>query len=279
MQYCHEHKLPYVVDPTNANPAYTSRNAFRFTLQDLQKRTGAVDQDSGPVCFFRRWASRLATRRARLEQRLKSLMTNVEKDAPVKTACMFDPARIRKMRSEVRKLFLSQVARQVSPATDNSSISPSSMEKLDEAIFGYRKARQSAVNRLTPGAGVMFTAKHVYGRKYWIVSRQPMRKLEHMEASYRLSDTDWHLWDNRFWCRSRLKDMARLPSPVIIKPEDPWTLPAVSVGQPEAADIETARKAAAGVSLSRVELASSPLGDQTVEIVEVGGRSSKTCAV
>lgn len=275
-QYCHEQKLSYVVDPTNADPAYTSRNAFRFALQALQKRTSKGDCRSGPIHSLRRWADRLAKRRARVSQDLERLLSFVQYDTPVKKTCSFDPSKIRKDRPEIRKLFLTQVARYASPDSSASSISPLNIEKLEEVIFRYQEVRRTAVSKITPGMGVMFTLKQVGGQQHWIVSRQPMRASEYAKASTSLPATAWRLWDNRFWYRSRLEHMIQSSNSIVLKPEGPWTLPKVSLDRREEAETRAAQNFAESLAQPRIDAASLSLDEAFLDLVEVGHvRNSK----
>lgn len=227
-RFCQRHQLPYVIDPTNANPAYTSRNAFRFELEALSRRTSEVEKQLGPVNAFREWAIRLRRRRATVKKRLRTLLDEVQYDTPVVGTCTFNPVRIRTERPEVRKLFLRLIAQRVSPHLSTSSISPQSLHRLDEVIFGFQEVAQKRVSKVTPGAGVMFAAKLVNGPRHWTTSRQPLREFERRKTSQQWSDTAWHLWDNRFWCRLRSPGAGVSPSLMMIEAEGPWVLPAAS---------------------------------------------------
>lgn len=223
-----------MVDPTNANPAYTSRNAFRYELGALQTRVSPTESKSGPVHALRQWANRLAKRSAKIEQHVNRLLQKVQQDTPAPGTCTFEPITLRIERPEIRKLFLSQVARQVSPQSSGSGISPANITELDNMIFGYQQASHQSAGSMTPGAGVIFRAKTIKpGRKHWIVSRQPLRASDREETSYSLSIGKWYLWDGRCWCRCRRTDVSASSVNIAIKAEGPFALPAVYLERPE----------------------------------------------
>jgi hypothetical protein len=233
VRFCNDHELKYVVDPTNANPAYTSRNAFRFEIEALQSRVASTKTNLGPTNALRQWAKRLALRRGKADQHVERLLQKVQQDTPAPGVCTFDPITLRMERPEIRKLFLSQVARQTSPQASSSGISPSNMIKLDNSIFGYQAASSRSTSSMTPGSGVLFKAKNVNGRRQWIVSRQPLRASDRKETSYYMSDGKWYLWDGRCWCRCSRLRISDSSAKIVIEAEGPWALPVVFLQQPD----------------------------------------------
>lgn len=195
VDFCKHHKLNYVIDPTNEDPTYTARNAFRVELSTLQSRTSPGCDESGPLKALRQWTRRLTDRRDRLEARVSTLLQKVQHNTPVPSACSFDPLDFRTERPEIRQLLLSRIARMVSPALNTSSISPSNMVELDIAVFRYQCKGTNRKTKITPGAGVLFMAKRKKGKTYWIVSRQPPRAAEKHALKYKLPEGEWSSWD------------------------------------------------------------------------------------
>lgn len=214
-----------MTDPTNIDPDYTARNALRANLQALQNRLSPLQTEAGPLHALRQWTHRLSKRKNSLEAEIQVMISKVQFDTPVKSACTFDPTLFRRNRPETRQVFLARLARMISPETTTSTISPLNIVDLDKSIFGFHRRREQPHTKVTPGAKVMFTRKRRKGNFYWIVSRQPLRPTERAMLSCEVLGDKWTLWDGRFWIRSDNGGVPEAGNRISVVPHGNWVLP------------------------------------------------------
>lgn len=185
-----------------------------------------------PFTYYQKWSTRLVHRRDRLENELSPVLQQVEWDMPVPSACRFRACIARHLSPEMRRLFLTQVARWASPNSGNSFISPASVRRLATLVFEpyqlpntlSQHKRQMSV---TPGAGVEFR-RSCEGDDCWTVSRQRLRKSETESLTHELSKEGWIFWDNRFWIHpSMIEGATSTLHGTWVKPVSKWSIPQI----------------------------------------------------
>lgn len=180
MEFCRRERLPYVLDPTNRDPTYTTRNRIRHEIEALRVHD-----------VLYRWESRLARRRDDARQQLTEAM----KDAKVHLGRVaFDARDFGKMQPSLRKALLVALARLVSPTPPSqarNAISPENLDLLDASVFGL-----GSRSVFTPGLGVAFSPRQNH---VWHITRQPPRRGE--DLSMDITPGTWRLWDERFWVK------------------------------------------------------------------------------
>lgn len=234
LETCHAFKIPYVSDPTNFDPTLTPRNAVRSLISSgslpralqspsilsLIKSSDNILQSSNQL------ADQLLSLKCRiLDLNLKSGMLVIEfLDLP-EFLDSFRSNLSESRATEIECLALRRVTELISPCPANQ-FSLRSFEPFVSRLFSPNMDQSRHAFTLggvkfmpldmTSGSPPSFDDSKLKKKSIWLLSRQPFFKnrapvktldvsvISSTRTTAKPSQTDWILWDDRFWFRFSL---------------------------------------------------------------------------
>ncbi|KAF7176647.1 hypothetical protein CNMCM7691_003299 [Aspergillus felis] len=229
---CHQHRIPYVSDPTNFDPTLTPRNAIRSLLSpssppllpralqapsilSLIKSSHALIEDAIArsnnllsQCRLLDFNPSTGT----MLIRFPSSQTQPQSQLPTRTP---------HFQTQVQSLTLRRITELISPHPHNHFPLPS-FEKFTAEVFPSSSSSSTPTNRLpfTLG-GIMFhpfqptststpnQINHIRNENTWLLTRQPYMRNRAPSLALELPNREsedmyspWKLWDNRYWVRA-----------------------------------------------------------------------------
>ncbi|KAF4238780.1 hypothetical protein CNMCM6805_006156 [Aspergillus fumigatiaffinis] len=227
---CHQHRIPYVSDPTNFDPTLTPRNAIRSLLSPSSRPLLPRALQAPSILSLIKSSHALIEDAIAHSNNLLSQCRLLDFNPSTGTMLIRFPSpqlqpqpqpqliRSPHFHTQVQSLTLRRITELISPHPDNHFPLPS-FEKFTAEVFPSSSSSPTPANRLpfTLG-GIMFhplqptstsTPNHTENENTWLLTRQPYMRNRAPSLTLDLpgpkskdSYSPWKLWDNRYWVRA-----------------------------------------------------------------------------
>ncbi|EAW17612.1 tRNA lysidine(34) synthetase [Aspergillus fischeri NRRL 181] len=227
---CHQHRIPYVSDPTNFDPTLTPRNAIRSlvspssppllpralqapSILSLIKSSHALIKDA--IAH----SNNLLSQCRLLDFNPSTGTMRIRFPSPQQQRQSQLPTRSPHLQTQIQSLTLRRITELISPHPHNHFPLPS-FEKFTTEVFPSSPS-STPTNRLpfTLG-GIMFhpfqptstapnQTNNIRNENTWLLTRQPYMRNRAPSMTLQLPSPEsediyspWKLWDNRYWVRA-----------------------------------------------------------------------------